>query len=307
MLRCMWVYAQLKAPDGALVNLGPGDIIGRMPTAALRLNDPRVSEAHALVSLRGTSLRLLALRGRFFVDNVAQTDVELRPGLRLLLAHHLPLEVVSLSLPTKVLGIEGPGLARQVLPSVAALRADDAELIPSFTPDADAMFWFDGHDHRMRLPGARQDWSEPDIVLQPGATITIGTREFHIVAISLERAASPTTERDDVLDSPLVITLRYETVHVQRGRDHMTIDGVPAMILCELGLIGAPVEWRVVAREIWPNEDNDTALRQRWDRGLARLRLRLTEVGLRSDLVRLLGGGRTELYLHPGDRVEDAT
>lgn len=303
----MRIFVQVKSPDGVITNLGPGDIIGRTPTAALRLNDPRVSEAHALVSLRGTTLRLLALRGRFLVDNTPQTDVELRPGLVVHLAQHLPLEVVAVSLPAKVVGIEGPGLARQVLPSVGALRAATAELVPSFSPDADAMFWFDGHDYRMRAPGERRDWSEPDVLLQPGDTVSIAGRDFRIVGIGIDGVAVPATARDAALESPLVITLRYETVHVQRGREQMTIDGIPAVMLSELGLIGAPVEWRTVAREVWPDEDDDTALRQRWDRGLARLRQRLSEAGLRADLVRLLGGGRAELYLYPGDRVEDAT
>ncbi len=63
--------ARFLAPDGRSELLGPGDIIGRMPTATLTINDPHVSEAHALVSLRGSELKLPGLRGRSSVLEVA--------------------------------------------------------------------------------------------------------------------------------------------------------------------------------------------------------------------------------------------
>lgn len=44
------------------VDRAPGDLIGRLPGAALQIADPRVSEAHAMVSLRAGELVLLALR-----------------------------------------------------------------------------------------------------------------------------------------------------------------------------------------------------------------------------------------------------
>ena len=48
--------------DGDRHVLGVGDLIGRLPSAALVVDDPRVSEAHAIVSLRRAALHLLALR-----------------------------------------------------------------------------------------------------------------------------------------------------------------------------------------------------------------------------------------------------
>jgi pSer/pThr/pTyr-binding forkhead associated (FHA) protein len=56
-------YCRIRLSDGRVVDLGPGDIIGRLETATLRINEPQLSEAHALVSLRGEQLVLLALRG----------------------------------------------------------------------------------------------------------------------------------------------------------------------------------------------------------------------------------------------------
>jgi pSer/pThr/pTyr-binding forkhead associated (FHA) protein len=49
----MLATVRLRLPDGSTTTLAPGDIIGRMASAALVLDDGRVSEAHAMVSLRG--------------------------------------------------------------------------------------------------------------------------------------------------------------------------------------------------------------------------------------------------------------
>ncbi len=55
-------FVRLRTHDGVTADVPPGGLIGRLPGAALRLDDPLVSEAHALVSLRGRKLKLLALR-----------------------------------------------------------------------------------------------------------------------------------------------------------------------------------------------------------------------------------------------------
>ena len=64
----MRARVRLRLDSGEVRQLVSGDIIGRIWGAALRLDDPQISEAHALVSMRGTALKLLALRGRFVVD-----------------------------------------------------------------------------------------------------------------------------------------------------------------------------------------------------------------------------------------------
>ena len=70
----------------ARVTLVPGDLVGRIWSAALRLDDPGVSEAHALVSLRGEELWLLGLRGRFLVEGQPRTEVAMAPGMRVRLS-----------------------------------------------------------------------------------------------------------------------------------------------------------------------------------------------------------------------------
>jgi hypothetical protein len=61
----MRAFVRFRDPRGEELELEPGDVIGRSWKAALWLQDPRVSECHAAVSLRDGGLRLIALRGRF--------------------------------------------------------------------------------------------------------------------------------------------------------------------------------------------------------------------------------------------------
>lgn len=46
----MRASVRLKTPDGQETELVAGEIIGRAWTSALRLDDGRISEAHAMVS-----------------------------------------------------------------------------------------------------------------------------------------------------------------------------------------------------------------------------------------------------------------
>ncbi|MEZ4248107.1 MAG: hypothetical protein R3B99_07705 [Polyangiales bacterium] len=73
-------------------------------------------------------------------------------------------------------------------------------------------------------------------------------------------------------------------------------------------MLAGPVEWHVVAKEVWRESIDVLELRHRWDVSLGRLRARLRDAGLRSDRVRA-DGGRAGLLRAPahGDRVEDRT
>ncbi len=112
---------RLLAPDESAVVLGAGDLIGRMPSAALMVDDARVSEAHAMVSLRGGELRLLGLRGMFAVDGKPVQDLVLQPGVEFELAPGLLFSVLEVELPKAVLAVEGEGLARQILAGSSSL------------------------------------------------------------------------------------------------------------------------------------------------------------------------------------------
>lgn len=290
-------------------DLGPGDIIGRTWSAALRLDDPQISEAHALVSLRGSALKLLALRGRFSLDGVQSvplSELELAVGQRIRLAPDLALEVLDVQVPREVLALEGDGLPRQVLGGVCSLKlAPRPTIVPGFAADADAVFWNDGTEWSVRIAQIADD--RP---LVPGDTLEIARADgtpcrFDAVAVPLDGVTQ--TRAWQALEAPLVLVVRYDTVHIHRELASLALDGISARILSELATIALPVSWQAVAHEVWPDEDDLVALRRKWDTSLARLRKKLRESRIRQDLVRADGNGNFEIFLRANDRVEDQT
>ena len=73
----------LRRPDGALVSLGPGDLVGRSMHAALRLDDPRVSSVHAELRVGPAGAVLRGLGGRLRVGGEPRREVALAPGQRI--------------------------------------------------------------------------------------------------------------------------------------------------------------------------------------------------------------------------------
>lgn len=293
----MRAFVRLRLPDSRLVDLGPEAVIGRMSSATLRLNDPAISEAHALVSLRGTQLKLLALRGRFSVDGAPVAEVELRPGQSLELGPRITLRVEDVSIPSDLIAIRADGMALQALAPVASVLAN-AELVPGFAPDAAAILWIDDGAVWLRVPQG-----EDDQRLEVGEAFDAAGRTFVLERMSLSEAGADATARSAEL--PVTLRLHYDSVHLALGGRVSSIDGIPGRILCELAELRAPAEWRTVAREVWPHERDDLLLRRNWDAGLARLRRALLECGVRGDLVRASGRGRISLFLGPKDRVVD--
>ena len=82
----MRAYVRLRLSSGQTAVLGPGDLVGRLSGASLQIDDGRVSEAHAMVSLRGRELKLLGLRGVFAVDGKPTDEVVLAEELAIELA-----------------------------------------------------------------------------------------------------------------------------------------------------------------------------------------------------------------------------
>ncbi len=284
-------------PDGTQRELVHGDIVGRMPRAALSLNEPTLSEAHAMVSLRGSQMKLLALRGRLTVRGRSLAEVTLRKGMRIVLSSRVPLVVDDVSLPTTVLAVEAEGLPRQVISAVSALRTKPRlELSTGLAPDADALVWV--HEDALYVRRA----GEPDRALRAGDVMTIEGLEVRVVAVPLESAGLISTLLDQA--PPLKLIVRYDTVHIHSGDEVHVLDGFPARIVSELALIGGPCDWLTVAKELWDAAE-PAVLRERWDAALGRLRKKLKSLGLRTDLVRSTLSGQVELLLGPKDVVED--
>lgn len=297
----MRAWVRLVTDTGESAGLGPGEIIGRLRSAALCISDARVSEAHAMVSLRGRELMLLALRGRLAVEGKQLSKVALREGLHVQLAPDFGVRVDELVLPEAVTAIEGEGLPRQQLTTVASLFVRPRpRLVSRYDGLAAAWLWSTGEAWTLRVAG------EQARELDEGEAFVVEGREFRTVAVELGRAGMSSTRVRGGLGAPLTIEAHYDTVSILReGEAVEVIGGVGARLLSELVALDGPAHWSLVARELWPKAEDDIALRKRWDVTMLRLRRRLVAVGLRSDLVSGDGHGQVSLRLGPGDKVID--
>lgn len=297
----MRAFVRLRTSQGQTAVLGPGDLIGRLAGAALQLDDGRISEAHAMVSLRGRELKLLGLRGVFAVEGKPCDEVVLRPGLVIEATRGLSLTVEEVALPDALLAIEGDGLPRQVLTgSMSLVTRPQPALLPRHRADAEAFIWDTGDGFRLRIGEA------PPRALGPGDEWALSGRRFRAVSVELSRGGQTPTRLDEALHPPLTIQARFDTVHIHvAGRKVVTLDGISARILSELVAMGGPASWEVIAGEIWKDEPDRNGLRRRWDVSLARLRRKLKEARVRADLIRAGGTGQVELLRYAQDRVED--
>lgn len=298
----MRALVRFRLPEGGTAELGPGDLIGRLWSAALSIPDPRISEAHAMISLRGEELKLLALRGRFAVDGRSQSGVVLEAGQRITLADGLDVMVEEVVLPAAVFAIEGDGLPRVVVAGPCSLLTRPRpELVPRLIPEAPAWLWSDGEVWCLSIAGQRRQ-------IMPGDRWELDGLQFRALGLKLGHAGRTATRLEGTVVRPLRIVARFDTVHLYpQGGDPIALNGLAARIVSEVVSFDGPVPWEVLARELWPSEDDSHVLRHKLDVNLSRLRGRLREAGLRGDLVRSDGFGHVELFLYDGDEVEDRT
>lgn len=306
MMRSMRAFAVFLTPSGDDVELGHGELVGRLRRAELRLDDPRVSEVHAMVSLRGQALRLLALRGRLKLEGRAVNDIALEPGQRIELAPGLALSVEDVILPDEVLGLAVPGLPPVALQGVLSFWARPT---PRFEPglhaDADLVLWGEEGSWKARL-GHSAGPGQGDAVVEvaAGTRLNVAGLALEAVAIPLSSAATDSTL---LPDAPLRIRANYDTAQVHQGKEVALLAGVPARLISELVALGGPAPWEVVAHELWGQSAARDQLRTRFDMALSRLRKRLRAAHIREDLVVSSGTGHVELVLREGDLVEDGT
>lgn len=297
----MRAFVRFELPDGKLVELGHGDLIGRLVSAPLSLDDPRVSEAHALVTVRRGEFVLLSLRRMFAVRGKAVTEAVLRPGMAIELAEGLALVVRDVVRPTHVLAIEVPTLGRRTLPGLASVHlGDEAHLSMRFDADAALHVWWNGDGWRARARGGAT------LDVAGGSEITIAGTPIRFVEVEID--GSVTTAGAGAVEAPLRLVAWYDGVEIHRdGRPPLTFGGVGARILSELVTLEGPAEWHVIAKEVWREPVEMPELRHRWDVNLARIRARLREAGVRGDLLRSTGAGYVQLVKYPADVFEDRT
>ncbi|MEZ4399867.1 MAG: FHA domain-containing protein [Kofleriaceae bacterium] len=280
--------------------VGHGDLIGRTSTAAVVIDDPRVSEAHAIVSLRKDELRLLALRRMVIADGQPTAEVVLRPGLRITIVDDVVLTVERVQTPDAVLAVTLPSGEQQILPQVASLTIDPPRLHGKLVPEAAAVIWSTGDRWRLRHQGHTRP-------IAPGDRLDLGGHTFGFELLPLSAASAVATDGADEIAAPIKLVAYYDSVQIfRRNQKVHTLGGTGARILSELVACGGPTHWEVLAREVWPDEADVLPLRHRWDVSLGRLRSRLRAAGIR-ELIRSDGTGQLALELYVGDTVEDKT
>lgn len=293
---------RFRLPDGTLAELEHGDVIGRLWSAALPLDDPRISEAHCLLSLREATFWMLSLRRRLAVDGVPVTEVRLTPGLRVELADGLFLTVEELCLPERVLTLETRDLPPTVLPAVCSVRGLPRPAISGrYDPDAPCTIWSTGAGWRLRNRGEERD-------LTLGEQFEVEGVPFRIGSQALGTAGPDVTLVQGGVHAPLVIHADFDTVQLHREHEApVVLNGVQARLVSELVAVSGPVHWSELARELWGRELSEAVLRKRFDITVLRTRARLREARVRADLIYADGKGNFQLMLRPGDRAEDRT
>ncbi|MEY3011281.1 MAG: hypothetical protein RIT45_16 [Pseudomonadota bacterium] len=123
---------------------------------------------------------------------------------------------------------------------------------------ADAWIHHTGSSWSLTMAGA------PARRLRPGETFTVAGVALRTVLVALEDAGAPPTELDGGLAAPLTLVARFDTAHILRGGElALALDGLSARILSELIRFGVPVEWGVVAGELWTEPDSPALVRRR--------------------------------------------
>lgn len=302
-------YVIFQLPDGQMIKAPPGALLGRLSTATVRIDDPRVSEAHALVSLRGSELKLLTLRGGLRVDGEKGDDIVLAPGQQIQLARGVELRVLVVELPSSLVAMQIVSMDRPFGPPVELTRSVYSivpqplpAIEPGFRQDAPAHVWNNSDGWSIRLSGGASE------AIVPGASWDVAGFTVIALTIPLPEAGISETIVSERGYNTLRIIDRDGTIHIHPdgGSESFILNGKPAQIISELAMMEVLAPWYVVAGEIWPRTRDLKILRRNWDQCLNRLRRKLREGNIRDNLVNADGTGNIELFLLPGDVLERA-
>lgn len=283
-------------------SLGIGDIIGRSSQAALCIDDPRISEAHALLSLRGSALMLLALRGRFRFRGEIVSEIELRPGMDIELYKECWLHCEEVVMPESLLGLHVPGMAPVMLTHTSSLflnlESGARTLQPGYASKADVVFWSLGDTWSHRVQGGQ---AEP---LHAGDVIRVAGLEIQTHSVAVRDASTLPTKQTDRTSLRLEIAPKSVKVHASAHTKSIVITGIPGKILACVARSAHPQTWDEVAHQVWDSEAcMPSALRRRFDVGLLRLREKLHQLELPADLMHMDGSGLISLRLEGDDTV----
>lgn len=307
-------HVEFLLNGGIIGRVSRGGLIGRSKSAQLVLDHLSISEAHALVSLRDGSLRLLALRGEIKVDGLLVEECILHTGRRIELAADLVLQVHRVVVPVALLvTLNGQPLvvadgSLSVIPSAQAIDGS------SVARSCDVVVLQGRHHHAclmLHLEGGVLYVVRENGELEPQASMPatwkFGVTELRVNAMPLP-VGTPRTAGSLTRGTRLSIIVRDGAVQFFIGGSPVGyLNGQPAQIVVELVKAGRPVHWELVARKIWGRLPDRILLRANWDKAVGRLRKQLERDSIRQSLVQTDGLGNVELCLGPSDELHNAT
>jgi pSer/pThr/pTyr-binding forkhead associated (FHA) protein len=195
---------EVRLDDGSTVELGPGDLIGRVASAALVLDDPRISEAHAMVSLRGGELYLLALRRLVGHHGKPVSEVLLETGSVIELADGISVTATRVIKPRRVQALRAPGLGVRPLGQVASVvTGPPLRIVGRFVPGASAHVW-SSRPEEWRLREA----DRPTRTIVTGDRFVAAGVELELCEIALDAAnLDPTVNQGGVTQPLRIVTI----------------------------------------------------------------------------------------------------
>ncbi|MBX2801857.1 MAG: hypothetical protein KTR31_29530 [Myxococcales bacterium] len=280
-------------PDERRVRMLPGDVLGRGRRSDVVVQDPRVSEAHAMVSLRRGGLWWLPLRPG--VHGQVGPDVLLAPGASVTVLDELQLRVESLTLPATVDVLQVDHGAPIVLDHPEWHIAASGDARPGPHREAVAVLW--RTDGRWWCRGGEG----PARQLAAGVGMVVGGRQLHLGAVPSDSQGSFTADNQPV--PPVRIRSWEGFSEVGLGSlAPVRLTGNPHRVfrlLARLVPDGGTVHWQEVASRLWPHSDWSS----NWYTNLPRIREQLRKKGLPGWLL-VCENGQVGLGMRQRDRVE---
>lgn len=306
-----------RTHDGYEQPVRVGGLIGRARTAELQIRDSRVSEAHAMVSLRGQQLVLLRLRGVLLSKDSdgEQDELVLKEGVRVYLFDEdvetpgnepVYVDVVRVETPSSVLAISLGDEPPHVLVASVYSIVDPGRLVPWHIAEAHGWIFSTAESWMLHSHGA----APTPLRVGPGAPETPALRVGPYLLTPCERHLRELDAGKTIAAGGLSLRLRLDSATITRaGGAELTLPGLPARLLYELSAFDGPVAWEPVALEIWPErqradpEAQQRGLRLLWDRTLSRLRGALRAYGIIRPLVTTDKLGNYQFVRDSRDRV----
>ena len=290
----MLARVRLSLADGSSAMLAHGELIGRLESAAWRINRPTISQAHAIVVHRDADLYLVSLRRLLVLKERRLNEVCLRSGQQIALAQDVLITVDEVAIPDDRAVLESRALGPCLLPPVSSIFAGTPpRLVPRFDPTADAHVWFTGAGWKVHVDDKVRD-------------LVIGDRFFVGESFQLtKRNLAGFHEAQQTMPGgilPVHIVIKKDLVELHHGEKMLMMTGSEARIVAELAAFRGPVAWGLLAKELWPSATGSDLL-EHWSVCLRQIALKFKGAGIRSSLI-ARRGSQIQLDLRPGDQVE---